>query len=65
MDLVTCCIVLCSVDSTFTNVCILFRVFIVVTKMFILRYVPDTVVSRVHNIMNLFVYMYNFGLIIL
>ena len=49
MDLVTCCIVLCSVDSTFTDVCILFGVFIVVTKMFILRYVPDTVVSRVHT----------------
>ena len=35
MDLVTCCVVLCSVDSTFTNVCILFGVFIFVTKMFI------------------------------
>ena len=35
MDLVTCCIVLCSVDSTFTNVCILFGVFIFVTEMFI------------------------------
>ena len=35
MDLVTCCIVLCSIDSTFTNVCILFGVFIFVTEMFI------------------------------
>ena len=35
MDLVTCCIVLCSIDSTFTNVCILCAAFIFVTKMFI------------------------------
>ena len=42
MDLVTCCIVLCSVDSTFTNVCLLFGVFIFVIKMFIYTCILDT-----------------------
>ena len=42
MDLVTCCIVLCSVDSTFTDVCIPFGVFIFVIKMFICTCILDT-----------------------
>ena len=42
MDLVTCCIVLCSVDSTFTDVCIFFGVLFFVIKMFIYTRILDT-----------------------
>ena len=58
MDLVTCCIVLCSVDNTFTVVCILLKCFFV-TKMFIYMYL--TLQIKVNNILHSYTYVCSYG----